>query len=123
MNPCNCFKRPLRIQIQAADQILKKFPEHGETLAMKGLVMNSMGADKKEEAYTLVKAGLRFDMRSHVCWHVHGLLHRSDKEYGKAIKAYRQALKIDEKNRLDEKEAWVHRKIFKEMGVTPPTGI
>ena len=98
MNPCNCFKRPLRIQIQAADQILKKFPEHGETLAMKGLVMNSMGADKKEEAYTLVKAGLRFDMRSHVCWHVHGLLHRSDKEYGKAIKAYRQALKIDEKN-------------------------
>ena len=65
---------------------------------MKGLVLNCTGPEKKEEAYALVKAGLRNDMRSHVCWHVHGLLHRSDKEYGKAIKAYKQALKIDEKN-------------------------
>ena len=65
---------------------------------MKGLVLNCMGADKKTEAYALVKAGLRNDMKSHVCWHVHGLLHRSDKEYGKAIKAYKQALKIDDNN-------------------------
>ena len=29
--------------VKTADGILKKFPEHGETLSMKGLVLNCMG--------------------------------------------------------------------------------
>lgn len=33
--------------------------------------------------------------RSHVCWHVYGLLHRSDRNYNEAIKAYKQALRIE----------------------------
>lgn len=41
---------------------------------------------------------LSFDFRSHVCWHVYGLLHRSDHNYNEAIKAYKQALKIDSDN-------------------------
>lgn len=36
-----------------------------ETLAMKGLTLNCLG--KKEEAYELVRRGLRNDLRSHVC--------------------------------------------------------
>lgn len=36
--------------------------------------------------------------RSHVCWHVYGLLHRSDRNYNEAIKAYKQALRIDPEN-------------------------
>ena len=36
--------------------------------------------------------------RSHVCWHVYGLLHRSDRNYNEAIKAYKQALRIDNDN-------------------------
>lgn len=36
--------------------------------------------------------------RSHVCWHVYGLLHRSDRNYIEAIKAYKQALRIDSDN-------------------------
>uniref|UniRef100_A0A915K8L6 N-alpha-acetyltransferase 16, NatA auxiliary subunit n=1 Tax=Romanomermis culicivorax TaxID=13658 RepID=A0A915K8L6_ROMCU len=64
-----------------------------ETLAMKGLILNCMG--KKDEAYDYVKRGLKNDVRSHVCWHVYGLLQRSDKKYDEAIKAYRNALKID----------------------------
>lgn len=51
-------------------QVLKKFPEHGETLAMKGLICNCM--DKKEEAYDLVRKGLKAHLQSHVCWHVYG---------------------------------------------------
>jgi len=31
------------------------------------------------QAYDLVKQGLRNDVRSSVCWHVFGLLHRSDR--------------------------------------------
>lgn len=36
-----------------------------ETLAMKGLILNCLG--KKEEAYELVRRGLRNDLKSHVC--------------------------------------------------------
>ena len=41
--------------IKAADGVLKKFPEHGETLAMKGLILNCM--DRKTEAYDLARLG------------------------------------------------------------------
>ena len=47
--------------IKQAETILKKYPNHGETMAMKGLVLNSMG--KKEEAHSLVKTALMNDMR------------------------------------------------------------
>ena len=47
--------------IKQADAILKKFPNHGETLAMKGLTLNYMS--KQEEAQELVKLGLRNDLR------------------------------------------------------------
>ncbi|KAG8044851.1 hypothetical protein GUJ93_ZPchr0008g13823 [Zizania palustris] len=82
--------------LKAADSILKKFPEHGETLSMKGLTLNCM--DRKTEAYELVRRGLKNDLKSHVCWHVYGLLYRSDREYREAIKCYRNALRIDPDN-------------------------
>jgi tetratricopeptide (TPR) repeat protein len=67
-----------------------------ETLAMKGLTLNCLG--RKEEAYDHVRRGLRNDLQSHVCWHVYGLLQRSDKKYDEAIKCYRNALKWDREN-------------------------
>ncbi|XP_010532133.1 PREDICTED: N-alpha-acetyltransferase 15, NatA auxiliary subunit-like [Tarenaya hassleriana] len=82
--------------LKAADAILKKFPDHGETLSMKGLTLNCM--DRKTEAYELVRLGVKNDIKSHVCWHVLGLLYRSDREYREAIKCYRNALRIDPDN-------------------------
>ncbi|CAN6845863.1 unnamed protein product [Brassica oleracea] len=82
--------------LKAADAILKKFPSHGETLSMKGLTLNCM--DRKTEAYELVRLGVKNDIKSHVCWHVYGLLYRSDREYREAIKCYRNALRIDPDN-------------------------
>ncbi|XP_021298782.1 N-terminal acetyltransferase A complex auxiliary subunit NAA15 [Herrania umbratica] len=82
--------------LKAADAILKKFPDHGETLSMKGLTLNCM--DRKTEAYELVRLGVKNDVKSHVCWHVFGLLHRSDRDYREAIKCYRIALKSDPDN-------------------------
>ncbi|KAK3020555.1 hypothetical protein RJ639_047467 [Escallonia herrerae] len=63
---------------------------------MKGLTLNCM--DRKSEAYDLVRLGLKNDLKSHVCWHVYGLLYRSDREYREAIKCYRNALRIDPDN-------------------------
>lgn len=82
--------------LKFAKQILANFPDHGETLAMKGLILNCLG--KKEEAYNFVRLGLRNNLTSHVCWHVFGLLQRSDKKYDEAIKCYRNALKWDKDN-------------------------
>lgn len=84
--------------LKFAKQILSnpKYQDHGETLSMKGLTLNCLG--RKEEAYDYVRRGLRQDLRSHVCWHVYGLLQRSDRKYDEAIKCYRNALKWDKDN-------------------------
>ncbi|KAG5028683.1 hypothetical protein JHK82_012289 [Glycine max] len=82
--------------LKAANTILKKFPDHGETLSMKGLTLNCM--DHGSEAYELVRQGLKNDLKSHVCWYVYGLLYRSNREYREAIKCYRNAHKIDPDN-------------------------
>ncbi|OSS45647.1 hypothetical protein B5807_09769 [Epicoccum nigrum] len=79
--------------IKAADQILKKHPSHGDTQAMKALILNSQGHG--DEAFALCKEALRSDMKSHICWHVYGLLWRSVKNYEEAIKAYKFALRIE----------------------------
>ncbi|KAJ2902689.1 hypothetical protein MKZ38_000274 [Zalerion maritima] len=79
--------------IKAADQILKKNPKHGDTTAMKALIMNQQG--KTEDAFTLAKEALKMDMKSHVCWHVYGMLYRSNKNFEEAIKAYKFALRLE----------------------------
>ena len=54
--------------------------------------------EKKTEAYELVRKGVKLDIKSQVCWHVYGLLYRSDRDYLQAIKCYRGALRHDPEN-------------------------
>lgn len=61
-----------RFDLVPHSQILKRLPEHGETLAMKGLILNCMAEEPKEEAFELVRKGLKHNLKSHVCWHVYG---------------------------------------------------
>lgn len=63
---------------------------------MKGLTLSGLG--RKEEAYDYVRRGLKNDLKSHVCWHVYGLLQRGDKKYDEAIKCYRNALRWEKDN-------------------------
>ncbi|KAL4933887.1 peptide alpha-N-acetyltransferase complex A subunit NAT1 [Aspergillus undulatus] len=79
--------------IKTAEQILRKNPNHGDTLAMKALIMSNQG--EQQEAFALAKEALKNDMKSHICWHVYGLLYRAEKNYEEAIKAYRFALRIE----------------------------
>jgi tetratricopeptide (TPR) repeat protein len=46
-------------------------------------------------AFALAKTALQADMKSHICWHVYGLLYRSTKQLDEAIKAYKFALKLE----------------------------
>lgn len=79
--------------LKAAEQILRKHPNHGNTQAMKALILNTVG--RKDEAFELCKLALKNAMKSHIAWHVYGLLWRSVKNYEEAIKAYRFALRLD----------------------------
>lgn len=60
---------------------------------MKALIINSQG--KTDEAFELCKVALQKSMKSHITWHVYGLLYRSVKNYEEAIKAYKFALRLD----------------------------
>ncbi|KAF8328455.1 NMDA receptor-regulated protein 1a [Cantharellus anzutake] len=82
--------------LKTADQILKKYPDHGETLSMKGLILTNL--NRKEEGIELVRKGLRMDLTSHICWHVLGLVHKADRNYAEALKCYTQALKFEKDN-------------------------
>jgi peptide alpha-N-acetyltransferase len=83
------YKRGLK----AAEQILKKNPKHGDTMSMKALILNAQG--KTEEAFALAKDALTIDMKSYICWHVYGILYRTNKNFDEAIKAYKFALKLE----------------------------
>lgn len=82
--------------IKTSDAILKKFPNNGETLAMRGLTLSYM--KEKEQGMALVKEGLKNNIKSQVCWHVLGILHRQDNNYEEAIKAFTMALRWDPEN-------------------------
>lgn len=62
-------------------------------MAMKALILNGQG--KTEEAFALGKEALTVDMKSHICWHVYGLLYRTNKNFEESIKAYKFALKLE----------------------------
>jgi N-alpha-acetyltransferase 15/16, NatA auxiliary subunit len=83
------YKKGLR----AAETILKKHPNHGDTQAMKALILSNQG--KTEEAFALCKTALTNAMQSNVCWHVYGLLFRQVKNYPQAMMAYKKALGLD----------------------------
>ena len=68
--------------LKTAELILRKHPQHGETLSMKGLIY--FNTERTKEAYDLARQGLRCNVRSHVCWHVFG--------YGPQLAALRSVL-------------------------------
>lgn len=82
-----------KLAAKTADAILSKVPEHGETLAIKGLVLFSM--HQHEEGLKLAKLGVRYDLMSFICWHALGIVYRMDRNYEESLKCYAQALRIE----------------------------
>ncbi len=57
-----------------------------------------MQLDLRESIFLFSHSSHDHFPRSHVCWHVYGLIYRSERNYNEAIKAYKQALRIDKQN-------------------------
>ncbi|KAL4078146.1 NMDA receptor-regulated protein 1-domain-containing protein [Scleroderma yunnanense] len=81
---------------KVADQILKKYPDHGETMCMKGLILVHLG--QRDEGIKLIREGMRKDLTSHICWHVWALVQKGEHKYEEALKSYSQALRFDKDN-------------------------
>ena len=81
--------------IKAANQILAEHPRHGDTLALKGLVLHTIAETKEqhEEAFGFVKRGVAFNVKNFVSWHILGNLYSADKNLPEAMKCYTQALR------------------------------
>eukprot|EP01088_Endostelium_zonatum_P001020 TRINITY_DN1129_c0_g1_i1.p1 TRINITY_DN1129_c0_g1~~TRINITY_DN1129_c0_g1_i1.p1 ORF type:complete len:858 (-),score=231.64 TRINITY_DN1129_c0_g1_i1:47-2620(-) len=82
--------------LKNVNKVLKVSPDHGESLAVKALLIRMKdfaSADVKKTSYELVNLGIRKDIRSYLCWHIYALLLRADREYEKALSAFRQAVK------------------------------
>jgi len=107
--------------VKHCDRILQIYPYHGETNAMKGLCYHCQGSvdgdaddDGKESGFgaeegrkkaelrqrgmKLIDEGLRYNLKSSICWRVKGLAHRSEKEFDSAMKSYKMAKTYDSKN-------------------------
>ncbi|KAL9607375.1 MAG: hypothetical protein Q9167_007707 [Letrouitia subvulpina] len=69
---------------------------------MKALIINAQG--HSDEAFALAKVALKNAMKSHVCWHVYGLLWRFIKNYEEAIKAYKFALRLEPDSQQIQKD-------------------
>ncbi|KAJ1920547.1 hypothetical protein H4219_001246 [Mycoemilia scoparia] len=84
------YKKGLR----TCDQILAKSPNHGETLAMKGLFLVNL--NRAEEGIPIAKEGVMKSISSSISWHVLGLAYRADRNFPEAIKCYHKSIEFDD---------------------------
>ncbi|KYN98223.1 putative N-alpha-acetyltransferase 15, NatA auxiliary subunit [Plasmodium gaboni] len=82
------------------EQILKKYPKNGETLSVKGYLLNLMDQKNKEEAFKLIKEGIKNNLSSNFCWYLYGCLYKIYKNYDEALKCFMKSIKL---NRFDFK--------------------
>ncbi|KAL0249414.1 hypothetical protein GEMRC1_004646 [Eukaryota sp. GEM-RC1] len=83
------YKKALKL----ADHILANNPRNGDTVAMKALVLSTSQPKKMSEAFDLARLAVKYNLKSHITWHVLGLLHKGAEEFPMALKAFKTALK------------------------------
>eukprot|EP00948_MAST-09A_sp_MAST-9A-sp1_P003823 g3823.t1 len=86
--------RSYRKALKAADNVLRRYPLNGNTLAMKALSLRQADKANAEQAFTLVRKALKYHPTSHLPWLVCGNLHKMDKDYSAALRYFKQARKI-----------------------------
>ncbi|GIX62543.1 tetratricopeptide repeat-containing protein [Babesia caballi] len=88
------YKKGLKI----ADALVAKYPKHGEVLSFRALLLANVDPSKQDEALELAREGLRYDLRSYLCWYVLGVVYKQRKLKKDALKCFTMALKVDPKN-------------------------
>merc|ERR1719203_1323545 len=80
--------------VKESEKILQEYPENGETLAMKGLCLLNVNVKvNTKEAKELIQNGLKKNIKSQICWHTKGLMHRHLYDYADAARCLTQAVR------------------------------
>ncbi|EFC46499.1 predicted protein, partial [Naegleria gruberi] len=88
-----------------ADNILRDYPQHGDTMAMKALLTRYLKEQEiNKHAYNMVKKALEYvNNKSFICWHVYGLMYKEDFKISQAITCFQNSLKFNPTNEI---QAW-----------------
>lgn len=78
--------------IETCELLLKKHPEHVETIAMKAFFLANL--DKNSEAVELIKTAIKLDVKSDFAWHYLAIIHRMAKRYEEALRCLRMAVRL-----------------------------
>eukprot|EP00915_Cephaloidophora_sp_WS-2016_P000069 GHVH01000134.1.p1 GENE.GHVH01000134.1~~GHVH01000134.1.p1 ORF type:complete len:983 (+),score=156.61 GHVH01000134.1:47-2995(+) len=76
--------------LKFANSILVNYPDHGETLSIKGLVLGK-NVEQHDEALATLKLAIRSDPDSVLCWHAIGTFHKDNRNFKEAISALKFA--------------------------------
>ncbi|KEG03855.1 N-alpha-acetyltransferase 15, NatA auxiliary subunit, putative [Plasmodium vinckei vinckei] len=93
--------------LKTCEQILKKYPKNGETLSVKGYLLNLIDENNKEEAFKYAKEGIINNLSSSFCWYLYGCLYKNYKNYEEALKCYMKSIKLNRHDHKAVKEASV----------------
>lgn len=89
------FKKALR----SVEKILDSYPDHADSLALKGLLLKSIKPEDPEEAYRFIKLALKYsENKSFMAWNVYGSMKKEDCDFETAQNCFSNALKIDTTN-------------------------
>ncbi|CRG97068.1 N-alpha-acetyltransferase 15, NatA auxiliary subunit, putative [Plasmodium gallinaceum] len=89
------------------EQILKKYPKNGETLAVKGYLLNLLDEKNKEEAFKFIKEGIKNNLFSSFCWYLYGCLYKMYKNYDESLKCFMKAIQLNKYDYKALKEACI----------------
>ncbi|CRH02858.1 N-alpha-acetyltransferase 15, NatA auxiliary subunit, putative [Plasmodium relictum] len=89
------------------EQILKKYPKNGETLAVKGYLLNLLDEKNKEEAFKFIKEGIKNNLFSSFCWYLYGCLYKIYKNYDESLKCFMKAIQLNKYDYKALKEACI----------------
>ncbi|ORM39441.1 N-alpha-acetyltransferase [Babesia sp. Xinjiang] len=88
------YKKALKI----AESLLAKHPKNGEVVSFKALLLSNIEPSKADEIMELARQGLKYDVKSYLCWYVLGAIYKQRKLYKDSLKCFTMATKIDTKN-------------------------
>lgn len=88
------FKKSLKV----ADALLLKYPNHGEVLSFRALILTNTDPNKRDEIMQFAREGLRHDLKSYLCWHVLGVVYKQRKMFKDSVKCFITALRLDPRN-------------------------
>ncbi|GBE60210.1 tetratricopeptide repeat-containing protein, putative [Babesia ovata] len=88
------YKKGLKI----AEELVNKYPKHGEAISFKALFMTQTDPSKYDEILAIAREAIRNDLNSSHCWYILGRVYKMKKQYKDTLKCFSMASKIDPHN-------------------------